>query len=269
MLRQKLLPAALLTTLLSVVIQPAYSLVLQGDDQQKGIAIAKEADFRDLGWNDSQSSMVMTLRNKQGEESTRNLRVKNLEVEGDGDKSLTVFDSPKDVRGTGFLSYSHITSADDQWLYLPALKRVKRISSKNKSGPFMGSEFSFEDLASFEVDKYDYRYLGDEVINDQDTYKVEMTPLYKFSGYTKMVAWMDKSEFRLQKMEYYDRKGDLLKTQMLKNYRLYLGKYWRAHDTEMINHQNSKLTLLKFDDYEFGTGITEKEFNKNALKRVR
>jgi len=94
----------------------------------------------------------MTLRNRAGKESLRNVRIKNLEVDGDGDKSLSIFDEPADVKGTTSLTWSHSDKPDDQWLYLPALKRVKRISSKNKSGPFMGSEFAFEDIGSQEVD---------------------------------------------------------------------------------------------------------------------
>lgn len=246
-----------------------FAFTLMGSDQDKGMAIAKESDLRDRGWTDSISEMKMTLRNRSGDESIRELRISNLEVANDGDKSLTVFDSPKDVRGTGFLSFSHINEADDQWLYLPALKRVKRISSKNKSGPFMGSEFSFEDLSSFEVDKYDYRYLGEEIINSIVSYKLEMTPRYQHSGYTRLVTWVDQKEFRIQQIQFYDRKKTLLKTQTYKNYRHYLGQYWRAHTMEMSNHQTGKFTMLEFDDYKFQTGLNEQAFKKNALKRSR
>lgn len=83
---------------------------------------------------DSIATMEMILKNAQGESSTRLMRLKSLEVEGDGDKGLTIFDQPRDVTGTAFLNHSHTIGADDQWLYLPALKRVKRISSRNKSG---------------------------------------------------------------------------------------------------------------------------------------
>ena len=90
--------------------------------EEKGLAIAMEMDERDKGWVDQQASLVMVLRNKQGQESTRRIRVRSLEVEADGDKSLTIFDSPADVKGTAFLSFSHPLEPDDQWLYLPALK---------------------------------------------------------------------------------------------------------------------------------------------------
>mgnify|MGYP000025748463 FL=1 len=260
---------SILLTSLLLTSSNLFAFTLNGSDQDKGMAIAKESDLRDQGWTDSISEMKMTLRNRTGDESVRELRISNLEIANDGDKSLTVFDSPKDVRGTGFLSFSHIDEADDQWLYLPALKRVKRIASKNKSGPFMGSEFSFEDLSSFEVDKYNYRYLGEETVNGIVSYKVEMTPRYKHSGYTRLVTWIGQKEFRIQQIQFYDRKKSLLKTQAFKDYRHYLGQYWRAHTMEMSNHQTGKFTKLEFDNIKFQTGLSEQTFKKNALKRSR
>ena len=124
--------------------------------EEKGLAIAREADRRDTGFGDSTANLLMVLRNRHGQESVRNIRVRTLEVEGDGDKSLSIFDNPKDVKGTAFLTFGHKVGDDDQWLYLPALKRVKRISSRNKSGSFMGSEFAYEDISSPEVEKYTY-----------------------------------------------------------------------------------------------------------------
>ncbi|MBT3507290.1 MAG: outer membrane lipoprotein-sorting protein, partial [Methylococcales bacterium] len=116
----------------------------------RGLEIITEVDRRDTGFGDVQMDMVMILRNKSGDESLRSLSMKTLEIVGDGDKSLTIFDRPRDIKGTAFLSFTHPLTADEQWLYLPALKRVKRISSSNKSGPFLGSEYAFEDLTSFE-----------------------------------------------------------------------------------------------------------------------
>ena len=144
---------------LSLISQGALALT---DAEQKGLSISLEVKKRDLGWEDSTADMVMLLRNKHGQESSRSIKIKSLEIADDGDKSLTIFNKPRDVKGTAFLSFSHPVAADDQWLFLPALKRVKRISSRNKSGPFMGSEFAFEDLSSFEVEKYSYKYLADE-----------------------------------------------------------------------------------------------------------
>ncbi|MGB1239312.1 MAG: outer membrane lipoprotein-sorting protein, partial [Pseudomonadales bacterium] len=155
------------------------------------------------------------------------------------------------------------------WLYLPALKRVKRIASRNKSGPFMGSEFSFEDLASFEIEKYTYKYLRDEPCELGTCFVVEQYPTDKNSGYTRRVAWFDTAEYRNVKTDYYDRKNSLLKTLSSKEYKQYQGKFWRAHLMQMVNHQNQKSTDLKWSSYAFGTGLSDSDFNKNSLKRAR
>jgi len=237
--------------------------------EEKGLAIAEEADRRDQGWDDSRAEMGMILRNKQGETSERELRVRSLEVDGDGDKSLIIFDHPADVEGTAFLSYTHATRPDDQWLYLPALKRVKRIASANKSGPFMGSEFAFEDLSSQEVEKYAYKWLRDEALNGMKCFVVERIPEYEHSGYTRQVAWIDQAHYRAQKVEFYDRKGAHLKTLTFHEYEQFLDQYWRAHRMEMVNHLNGKSTTLTWSGYEFRNGFTDRDFDRNTLKRVR
>ncbi len=237
--------------------------------EEKGLAIAQEADRRDFGFQDFEANMTMLLKNKKGDESLRNIRIRTLEVEGDGDKSLSIFDRPADVKGTAFLTYSHTTKPDDQWLYLPALKRVKRISSKNKSGPFMGSEFAYEDISSQEVEKYTYKYLRDEDLNGRKTFVVEQYPTYKFSGYTRRIAWIDQERYIPLQVEFYDRKNAHLKTLTMSAYEQYLDQYWRAGKMFMQNHQTGKSTLLSWTDYKFRTGLSDADFRKDVLKRVR
>jgi outer membrane lipoprotein-sorting protein len=237
--------------------------------EEKGLAIAIEADRRDTGWDNQLSDMEMILRNKQGEESKRTLTIKTLEIENDGDKSLTVFDNPRDVKGTAFLSYTHALEPDDQWLYLPALKRVKRISSANKSGPFVGSEFAYEDLSSQEVEKYSYKWLRDETLNGKETFVIERYPAYEYSGYTRQIVWIDKSIYQPLKVEYYDRKNALLKTLTISNYRQYIDKYWRPDSMLMVNHQTGKETLLNWKNYQFNNDLDERDFDLNTLKRSR
>jgi len=238
-------------------------------DPVKGLQIAKERKARDVGWQDSTATVEMLLKNAHGDVSNRLMRMKSLEIEDDGDKGLTIFDEPRDVKGTAFLSYSHVNGPDDQWLYLPALKRVKRISSRNKSGPFMGSEFAYEDLSSFEIEKYQFNFLKEEQMNGHACFVIEQIPIDKKSGYTKQLVWLDKLEYRPLKMEYYDRKGALLKTLILSKYEQYLDKYWRALSLEMTNHQSGKSTVLNTKNILFRSGLEEKEFNHNTLKRIR
>jgi outer membrane lipoprotein-sorting protein len=236
---------------------------------EKGLQIATEADQRDQGFGDSTATMHMVLRNKRGDESSREVRVRTLEIEDDGDKSMSIFDAPADIKGTAFLTFSHINKPDDQWLYLPALKRVKRIASKNKSGPFMGSEFAYEDISSDEVDKYTYKYLRDETWEGMECYVVERDPVDKHSGYTRQVVWYDKAEYRPQKVDYYDRKNEHLKTLTFHEYRQYLDKFWRGMRYEMVNHQTGKSTTLSWKEYVFRSGLTDRDFDKNTLKRAR
>ena len=98
---------------------------------------------------------------------------------------------------------------------------------------------------------------------------LERRPLYEKSGYTRLVTWYDKGEYRMQRVDYYDRKDSLLKTLTFSNYKQYLGKYWRAHDLFMVNHQTGKKTRLMYGKYEFRTGLEERDFTRNRLRRVR
>lgn len=246
-----------------------FSFALAQTLEERGLAIATEADKRDTGFGDSQASLKMTLKNARGQESVRFMRNKTLEGTTDGDKSLIIFDKPTDVKGTATLTFTHKEGSDDQWLYLPAIKRVKRISSNNKSGPFMGSEFAYEDLSSQEVEKYTYKFLKEDKLNDVDVFVMERYPVDPKSGYKKHISYINKDNYRTEKVEYFDRKGSLLKTLTFEKYNQYLGKFWRAGVFNMMNHQTGKSTRLEFSDYKFNVGLKDRDFNKNSLKRAR
>jgi len=257
-------------SLSTLVLLPLAGVAATAEDPiNKGLEIVTEADSRNQGWGDAQSQLKMVLSNAHGDSSERLLRTQTLEVEGDGDKGLTIFDQPLDVQGTAFLTFSHALEPDDQWIYLPALKRVKRISSRNKSGPFMGSEFAYEDMASFEVAKYRYRYIGEETLDGLDCFVVESYPNDENSGYTRLLSWIDKQHYQTRKIEYFDRKNSPLKTLILSNYKLYLDQYWRPLQMQMTNLQTGKSTLLSISDIRFKTGLDDSDFNKNSLSRVK
>lgn len=237
--------------------------------EEKGLSIATQADQMDTGWVDRQSDIFMTLRNADGAEKKRHIRNMVLEVNGDGDKSLTIFEEPKDVKGTAFLSFTHATQADDQWIFLPALSRVKRISSGNKSGPFMGSEFAYEDLSSPELEKYSYKYLRDETIDGNECFVTERIPRYEHSGYSRLVEWTDKKMYQPRKIEYYDKKNALLKTLSFTGYQQFMDKFWRAQVMTMVSHQTNKSTVLEWKNDQFNVGLDSRNFNENALSRLR
>lgn len=253
---------------------PAEVLAGGSTPEEKGYAIAQEYNDRDEGFGDSQVTIRMILRNAQGEESTREMRNNTFETSDPkvGDKTLIVFDQPRDVAGSAFLTFSKILDPDDQWLYLPTLKRVKRVSSKNKSGPFMGSEFAYEDISSQELGKYSYKYLRTEACPTDaglTCFVIEAYPQYEHSGYTKQIWWLDQDEFRLQQVHFYDRKDEHMKTLTYVDYQQYLDKYWRAARFEMVNHQTGKSTTLFFENYQFRLGQEESDFTEAKLKRAR
>lgn len=252
-----------------ICMYPAIVFALSAEEQ--GFEIAARSDRSDRGFSDSEVDLTMVLRNKAGQESKRSLVLKTLELpdENVGDKSLILFNSPADIDGTALLSHAKILDPDDQWLYLPALKRTKRISSVNKSGPFVGSEFAFEDFTSLELNKYDYKFLRTKKYEGMECDVVERIPRYKHSGYTRQVSWVDQDVYQVRKVEFYDRRGDLLKTLVLNDYRQYSGVFWRAHTLLMVNHQTGKSTDLIYGEYQFKEGLTERNFSKGVLKRIR
>ena len=228
--------------------------------------VAKKSEDVMSGFKDSIAQMQMTLINAAGQKKTRTMKMQVLEGEVE-DKSLMEFLTPADVKGTKFLSYEHVDKDDDQWLYLPALKRVKRIASKNKSGSFMGSEFSYEDLSAFNVKKYIYEEgeAKSMTLDGRVIYKSSSKPLSKYSGYTKLISYIDAKTFLIQKIEYYDRKNELLKVSTFDAYKKY-GSLYRIGKITMKNLQNDKSTILVWSNETINNGLKEKDFHKRYLK---
>lgn len=260
------------------LVLAAFAAASEGDpiargtspEEQKGYDLSARSDRSDRGFGDSKVGARMVLRNAAGQETVRDLSFATLEKadESVGDKSLVVFQSPPDVKGTALLSHARILEPDDQWLYLPALKRVKRISSANKSGAFVGSEFAFEDFTITELNKFTYKHVGEATIDGRAMDVIERYPRYEKSGYVKQKVWLDQEDFQARKIEFYDRKGALLKILTLSDYRRY-GTVWRAQRLSMRNIQTQKSTELVFSDYAFKTGLGPGDFEEAVLTRLR
>ncbi len=241
--------------------------------EEKGLAIAEEADRRDLGFGDFTVEGRMILSDSQGQSSARAFRnmVKERTDPGLGDMSVIVFDEPRDVRGTGLLTHANIEPEDDdQWLYLPAVKRVKRISSSNRTGKFVSSEFSYEDLGGQEVADYDYKWLRDEPCpnNGGTCFVSERTPRNAKSGYSRTVVWIDQAEYRIDQIEFYNRRGEFEKVMSFEGYQQYLGKFWRPDVIRMVNKQTGKSTELAWSNYVFGAGLEERDFDAQRLDQM-
>lgn len=247
----------------------AYSagINITDDATETGLNIAVTMDDMDSGFENYAVDMEMVLRNKNGKENRRLLKTTVLEQNSDGDWSRLLFINPRDIKGTSLLTYNHAHKNNDQWLYLPALKRVKRISSGNTSGAFVGSEFAYEDITAQMIEKYNYRYIRKENLNGIDCYVVERYPVNKKSGYSKQVVWIDEKKMVQIKVDYYDRKGSHLKTLTTNGLRQYLNKHWRAESVMMINHKTGNSTELIWSNYEFKTSVKKRDFSVNSLKK--
>jgi len=264
----------MLTSLLLVLTLLAMSAT-QADtalspEMQRGLDIFQEADARLSGYGDLAVALQMTLRTARGRSSERHLRISQLEVVDDGDKVMVVFDTPADIRGTALLSHTHKIEDDDQWLYLPAIKRVKKITSRNKTRAFVGSEFSFEDLALPELEKYNYRFLREEELDGQLSFVVERISKNKYSGYTSEVFWFDQEAYRILRVEYFDHQEMPVKVLTVSGYQLFEERFWKANRMYMENLRTGKSTELLWSDYSFGVGLgADRDFSVASLRRAR
>ncbi|MCU7906598.1 MAG: outer membrane lipoprotein-sorting protein [Candidatus Thiodiazotropha sp. (ex Epidulcina cf. delphinae)] len=242
---------------------------VQAGEEEEGKRIALEMDRVESGYGDYRASVAMTLRDRKGRESMRHMQFLTKETDGDGDKSIVVFKQPRDIKGVTALTYSHKTDSDDQWLYLPKLRRVKRISSANQAGPFVGSEFAYEDIGSEEPEKYNYRHLGQDAHEGNPCHLIERLPVNPDSGYSKQVVWVEIERMIPWRIDYYDRKEELLKTLTYSGYQLYQQRFWRPDRKEMVNYQAGKSTLVEYSDYAFSTNLSDQDLSVSALKRSR
>ena len=269
----RICPLVLMFLLASCVLLSASAVVAApppgGTPEEQGQHIFETQDDMNIGYRDADANLYMKLFNAAGQESRREMRMRFLEVPEEADKTLITFHFPRDIKGTGLLTFEHIDKGDDQWLYLPALKRTKRIASENKSGSFVGSEFSYEDISSTKPEKYSYKYLREDSLNGEPVWVTERYPKFESSGYTKIVSWVNQSNFQTVKQEFFDRKGAVLKIQTVKGLRLYLEKYWRPSEVTMDNVQTKKKTILDFLEWKFQQGLKDSLFRKRSLERQR
>jgi outer membrane lipoprotein-sorting protein len=227
--------------------------------------VAKKSYDVISGYRSSLSKTTMILKNAQGVENVRKLEMKKIEG-ADGDKSLLNFLYPDDLKDTKLLSFEVIGGDDKQWLYLPSLKRIKRISSRNKSGSFMASEFSYEDISSQNYKNYSYSGEAEEVTREGEAYyQVTRIPIDANSGYSKQVVWVEKSTFLAKYGEYYDKQNRLLKKINFSEYRVIDG-IQRIVKIEIENVQNGKSSSLIWDEDAINAGIKSNELSKRALK---
>lgn len=256
-----------LLALLMALIAISTGVTAQGDLTQ-GDALIDAVDQHEDGYQNLRSGVTMILENAKGKRRQRHLDVYTLELTPLGDRRKFIFNRPADIKGTAILVHSNVVESDDYWIYLPAFNRVKRIASSNKSTPFVGSEYSYEDLSSQEKIKYTNRYIKETTVDGRPCIVVERVPKFSHSAYSKLLAYIDIEDHRYRKVEYFDKAGQHLKTQYLEEYKLYDDRYLLPTRTVMMNHHTGKTTSMLWSDIQLKTGQTGRQYTTAALKRA-
>ncbi|MFO7815761.1 MAG: outer membrane lipoprotein-sorting protein [Halanaerobiales bacterium] len=229
-----------------------------------GREIMEKVYNRNTG-EDRKAEMNMILINKFDDERERDLKQFNRDF-GEVEKKIMFFTSPQDIRGTSFMNWTYEDKrADSQWIYLPALKKIKRISAENKSDYFMGSDFTYDDLGERKVEEDNHKLIGSKKINGEECYIVENIPKEEDYLYSKTITWVSKDNWIGLKKEFYDNDGNLLKTLTVKDYEKINGIV-TITKSEMYNKQKAHKTILKLDEVEYNTGISEDKFTERQMK---
>lgn len=253
------------------------------DPAVHGREIAEHADRYDQGWVDEVSQGEMTLFDADGDSVRRTISRIVLERPEEGDKIITKFLSPAEIKGVAALTHENPGSSDDNWLYLPATKRVRRISGANNTASFQGTEFTYEDLANLDPREYEWRFLRETTLAlggaDVPVLEVEARPTYQDTGYSREVISYHAEHWRIERIDYYDLSGRLLKSRTAGDWRHLHDRFWRPFSLVMENHQTKKRTVLEQTRYfvdlsqykssrtgERRENLTEDAFTTRALE---
>ncbi len=216
--------------------------------------------------DDITSTLTMTLINKSGQTRVRKIQQYTKDM-GSIEKSIMFFLSPADVKNTSFMNWIYDSDkADDQWIYLPALKKVKRISSDSKSDYFMGSDFTYDDLGDRKLDADIHKLLREETIDGKECYVVESVSKDEDYMYSKTITWINKDNFVGVKKEFYDEDEELLKTLTIKNVEKISG-FWTITNSEMKNVQKNHKTTMELSEIKINTGVPSSKFTERMMMR--
>ena len=230
---------------------------------QTGLEIAKMVDEKPSP-KDMSNKTTMVLTNSKGKTRTNTMVSKSV----DGNKKQIIwFMEPKDDKGVAFLKIEHDDKDDEMRMWLPAFKKVRRISAKKKGDSFMGSDLSYEDLSSRDLDENEYKRLGDEEVDEVDCYVLEISPKKEAkSSYSKHISWIAKEGLYGVKENSFDKRGELKKRKVFNFQKL--KEYYVIERVFVEDVQKQHTTEVTFSDIQVDSEINEKLFQEKNLKRL-
>ena len=241
----------------------------QESSESRGRAIIEKHKETNRGYASQITLGEMTLIGKNGSvEATREFEHRLLEERGTtGEKSLLKILKPADLSGTNLLSWSHRDKSDDQWIYLPALKKTRRIAGSGKTGRFLGSEFTFEDLLPIPIEKYRYRYLSEGTCDGTLCDLVEATPLFSDSGYSKIIIHVRRDNQQNNQIDFFDKKGILKKEAHFSDIRKVNGRFYRSYKVVMKDLSSGRESRFTTRKIELEKGLTDDDFTQLKMER--
>ena len=259
-----------LATVTMVALIPSTQFAIA--EELTGLEISRRAD--EVRRSDSEHSiMTMTLENHRGQTRVRTIENWSREISEDEDHRFSRFLEPPDVRDTTLLTYDHTHKDDDTWLYLPALKKVKRILSSNKKDYFMGSDFTYEDMENADLINWNYQLTGSEAVDGVDSYIVEGVPNNEEeiaeTAYSKVVSWVGKEDFHARRVHYFDKKDRLSKQMHATDIRTPSvdEQRTRPHRITMENLIKRHKTTLDFRNIRLDVNMPPDTFSQRNLRQ--
>lgn len=255
--------------IVSVIL--AIGLVIS-TNAQSGLDIMKKYKEQS-NTNDQEVEIVMKLINNKGQERTRTIHWVTKNNDKEERSSLLRFLTPADVKGTGFLSIEHIERDDDQWLFLPALNKSRRISASDETDNFMGSDLTFEDLKTEEIEEYKYEYKGTQKVDGIDCYVIIATPSTdkrkKETGYSKRELFVRTDNYLFAKVNYYNKEGELYKIFHGEDPKIIKGSnHERLHKISMENLKTGSKTIIFFNGYKIDHNTKWELYTKRNLEKI-
>jgi Outer membrane lipoprotein-sorting protein len=216
--------------------------------------------------------LTSTLKIYDAKGSERIRQVTNATKKfGETTKTLIKFLSPADVKGTAILIYDHENTADDMWIYMPALRKTRRIVSSEKGKNFMGSEFTNADMSKPNMNDFQYKILGSESVEGKTCWKIESVcnneTVAGENGFSRKVTCIEKGTFLTQKAEFYDQQGELQRIEFMRQYKKQSGGKYFSFEMEMQNEQNGRKSILVIDKFQTGSALPESAFTAAMLEK--
>ena len=259
--------ATLTAGLIAVITLPAAAWALTAIEiMDKNFVVGKYAD--------STSETTMTLTNKSGQQRVRKtFGTTKLDTNGLDNKRMTRFLEPTDVKGTVSLLVEHSDKDDDIWIYLPSVKKVRRLISSNKKDSFVGTDFSYGDVIGHKVKEWNHTIVKEEDVDGKPCYVIESTPkdatVKTNTGYSKRIGWIQKDNFVTVKAVSYDEAGELLKEAKYSHWKEVdtVKHKWQAGILEAKNLQTGHSTVITIDQFKVNNGVKDDFFTTRYMEQ--